>query len=102
MNVDDIVITRNNTKGIDSMKYLQKHVQTKNLGSLKYFLDIKVARSKKGTLLSQRKYVLDLFSEAGMLGCMSIDSSMEMNTKLLPNQEELLEDAERYKRLVKN
>ena len=44
--VDDIVITRDDTKGIDSLKkYLPKHFQTKDLGSLKYFSDIEVARS---------------------------------------------------------
>jgi len=44
--VDDIVITRDDTKGIDSLKkYLQKHFQTKYPGSLKYFLDIEVAYS---------------------------------------------------------
>jgi len=46
--VDDIMITRDDTKGTDSLKYLQKHFQTKDLGSLKYFLRIEVATSKKG------------------------------------------------------
>ena len=49
---DDIVITRDDTKGIDSLKYLQKYFPTKDLESLKYFLGIEVARSKKGILLS--------------------------------------------------
>jgi len=35
-----------------------------------------------------------------MLRCRSIDSPINVNTKLLPAQGELLEDAERYKRLV--
>ena len=72
-----------------SLKYLQKH-QTKDLGSLKYFLGIEVAWSKKSILLSQRKYVLDLLSEAGMLGCKSVDFSMDVNMKLLPNQRSFL------------
>ena len=70
-------------------------------GSLNCFLSIEVARSKKGILLSQRKYVLDFLSEAGMLACMSIGSPMDMNTKLLPDQGEFLENDRRYKRLVK-
>jgi len=70
--VNDIVITRNDTKEIDSLKkYLQKQFQTKNLGSLKYFLGIEVARSKKGILLSQKKYELALLLETVMLGCRS-------------------------------
>jgi len=58
--------------------------------------------SKKCILLSQRKYVLDLLLEAGMLGCRSIDSLMFVNTKLLADQEEFLEDAGRYKELGEN
>ena len=84
MSVDGIVITENDMKGIDSLKkYLQ---QTKDLGSLKYFLDIEVARFKKGILLSQRKYVFELLLEAKMLKCRSIDSSMDVNIKLSLDQ----------------
>ena len=88
--VDNIVITEDDTEGINSLKkYLQKKIQTKDLGSLKYFLGIEVARSKD-ILLSQRKYVLNLLSEAGMLGSKSIDSRMNVNTKLLPVSESFL------------
>ena len=41
-----------------------------------------------------------LLFEAGMLGCMSIVSSMDVNTKLLSDHRELLEDAGRYGRLI--
>ena len=54
----------------------------KDLGQLKYFLGIEVARSKNGVLLSQRKYVLDLLTETGMLDCKSVETPMEMNHKL--------------------
>jgi len=65
--VDDILITGDDTKGIDSLKkYLQKLIQTKDLRSLKYILGIEVARSKKGILLSRRKDILDLLSKARM------------------------------------
>jgi len=59
-----------------------------------------VARSKKGILLSQRKYIIDLLSDAGMLGCRIIGSLMDVNTKLLADQRKLLENVRRYKRLV--
>jgi len=77
------VIIEDDTEGIDSLK--KYFFQTKNLGSVKYFLDIEVARSKKSILLSQSKYVLYLLSEAEMLGCRSIDYPIDMNTKLLPD-----------------
>jgi len=38
------------------------------------------------------KYVLDLLSKAGMLECRNIDSLMDVNTKLLSDQGEILED----------
>ncbi|XP_028802411.1 uncharacterized protein LOC114757504 [Neltuma alba] len=67
--VDDIVITGSNMSGISSLKsFLNSHFQTKDLGPLKYFLGIEVLRSKKGILLTQRKYVLDLLKETGKLG----------------------------------
>ena len=46
--VEDIIITRDD-KGIDDLKiYLQNSFRTKDLGKLRYFLGIEVARSKKG------------------------------------------------------
>ena len=64
---------------------------SKDLDSLKQFLGIKVTRFKKGIFLSQRKYALDLLFEAWMLGCKSINSSMDVNTKLQPDQRSFLQ-----------
>jgi len=76
--VDDSAITGDDTTGIDSLKkYLRKHFQTNDLGSLEYFLGIEVAISKKGILLSRRKYVLDLLLEAGMLECRSWNARIQ-------------------------
>jgi len=59
--VDDIVITGNDTIGISQLKeHLCRHFQTKDLGSLKYFLGIEVAQSKDGVVISQRKYALEI------------------------------------------
>ena len=38
----------------------------KDLGALKYFLGVEVARNPEGIFLCQRKYVLDILSEAGL------------------------------------
>ncbi|GKD95403.1 retrovirus-related pol polyprotein from transposon TNT 1-94, partial [Tanacetum coccineum] len=63
--VDDIVITRNDKAGIKKLKsFIGTCFQTKDLGSLKYFLGIEVSRSSKGICLSQRKYCLDLLDDA--------------------------------------
>ena len=59
-----------------------------------------MVRFKKGILLSERKYVLDLSLKTGMLGCRSSDSPIDVNTKLLPDQRELIEDVGWYMRFV--
>ncbi|XP_020420805.1 uncharacterized protein LOC109949499 [Prunus persica] len=60
----------------------------KDLGDLNYFLGIEVARSTTGIFLSQRKYVLDLLTETGMLGCKPVDTSIEMNHKLCEDMDQ--------------
>ena len=99
--VDDIVITGNDQDGITQLKaHLFKHFQTKDLGLLRYFLGIEVAQSSSGIVLSQRKYVLDILEETGMLNCKPVDSPMDPNMKLLPGQGEPFTDPGRYRRLV--
>lgn len=47
---------------------LATEFEVKDLGQTRYFLGIEIARSKKGISVSQRKYILDLLSESGVLG----------------------------------
>ena len=90
--VDDIVITGNDQDDIVQLKkHLFHHFQTKDLGLLK---------SNSGNVISQRKYVLDILEETGMLDCKPIDSPMDPNVKLLLGQGEPLADPGRYRRLV--
>ncbi|PRQ38173.1 putative RNA-directed DNA polymerase [Rosa chinensis] len=74
--------------------------EMKDLGQLKYFLGIEVARSKKGILLSQRKYVLDLLAETGMLDCRPMERPIEMNHRLAIYPDQVPTDKGRYQRLV--
>lgn len=99
--VDDIVITGNDSGGIARLKqFLQHRFHTKDLGKLRYFLGIEVARSRTGIHLSQRKYVLDLLDEMGLLGARPVDTPMDPNQKLLKDEGGLFEDPSRYRRLV--
>jgi len=99
--VDDIVITGNDAEGMVQLKqHLFKHFETKDLGKLKYFLGIEVAQSKQGICISQRKYALDILEETGMLDCRPIDTPMDPNIKLVPEQGKLFSDPGRYRRLV--
>lgn len=99
--VDDIVITGDDQEGIQALKqHLFQHFQTKDLGSLHYFLGIEVAQSKSGIAICQRKYALDILEETGLLNCKPADTPMDPNVKLLPNQGEPYSDPGRYRRLV--
>jgi hypothetical protein len=71
------------------------------LGTLEYFLGIEVARSKHGILISQRKYILDLLKETGMLGCKATDNPVEVNVKLGECGKNPLVDKGKYQRLVR-
>jgi hypothetical protein len=98
--VDDIIMTGDDVNEITSLKaLLAQEFEIKDLGSMKYFLGMEVARSDKGIFISQRKYILDLLEETGMLGCKPADSPIEANHHLCSNVGELTEN-ERYQRLV--
>ncbi|GJS12476.1 ribonuclease H-like domain-containing protein [Tanacetum coccineum] len=72
--VDDIIITGNNIAEIEKFKiFLKSKFRIKELEKLKYFLGIEVVHTDKGICLNQRKYVLDLLSEYGMLSCKPVD-----------------------------
>ena len=75
-------------------------IKMKDLGPLKYFLGIEVARSSAGLFLCQRKYTLDIVFEAGILGAKPSGSPIEQNHKLDLANGALLTDLEAYRRLV--
>ena len=51
--MDDIVNTSSDSEGIELLKsHFSKHFHIKDLGILRYFLGIEVARSEEGILLS--------------------------------------------------
>ncbi|RVW74425.1 Retrovirus-related Pol polyprotein from transposon RE1 [Vitis vinifera] len=55
---------------------------------------------KEGNVVSQRKYILDLLKETGMLGCKPIDTPMDSQKKLGIEKESTPVDRGRYQRLV--
>ena len=99
--VEDIVMTSSDQDGIRKLKHhLFNHFQTKYLGKLMYFLGIEITQSNFGVVMSERKNVLDLWEEIGMLDCEPVDILMDSNVKLVPGHGELLRDPGRYRRLL--
>jgi hypothetical protein len=98
--VDDIIITGDVELEIACLKKnLSKEFEVKDLGHLKYFLGIEIARSLKGIVLSQRKYVLDLLDETCMLGCRPVATPIDLNHKLCAESSDPV-NKQRYQRLV--
>jgi hypothetical protein len=50
--VNDIVVTKNDHEEVHMLKYLAKEFENKDLGRLRYFLGIEVARLSKGIFIS--------------------------------------------------
>lgn len=78
---------------------LVKEFEIKDLGQLRYFLGMEIARSKKGIVVSQRKYTLDLLKETGTSGCKPADTPIEANVKLGEVKGGVHVDVGRYQRL---
>ncbi|XP_057956674.1 uncharacterized mitochondrial protein AtMg00810-like [Malania oleifera] len=96
-----MVITGNDPDCVAELKsVLDAKFGIKDLGSLKYFLGLEIARSKKGINLNQRKFALNILKETGMRGCKPINSPMEQQLKLSKDSRDLFTDLNKYRRLI--
>ncbi|KAG7599411.1 Reverse transcriptase RNA-dependent DNA polymerase [Arabidopsis suecica] len=99
--VDDIIISGSSLAIIEKFKcYVSDCFHMKNLGLLRYFLGIEVARNSTGFYLCQRKYTLDLLTTTGVLGAKPVAFPMVQNHKLALAKGKPLIDPTRYRRLI--
>jgi len=99
--VDDIVIASNDVVAVSRLiDVLHARFQLKDLGSLKFFLGLEIARTTDGISLSQRKYALEILEDIGFLASKPAKFPMEPNAKLSNNSGSPLSDPSSYRRLV--
>ena len=101
--VDDIVLLGNDLIEIQAItQLLDNAFKIKDLGDLRYFLGFEVARKPTGINLCQRKYALDILSDAGMLGSKPVSTPSDYATKLHQQSGTplSLEDASSFRRLI--
>lgn len=99
--VDDLIVSGNDSEAILRFKlYLHRCFHMKDLGRLKYFLGVEVARSPKGIYLCQRKYATDIILETGLLGAKPMSLPLEENHRLALAEGPLFSDPGCYRRLV--
>ena len=88
---------------------LHKQFKLKDLGELKFFLGIEVLRSSEGIILNQRKYILELIADAGLIGAKPASTPMKSNLRLTSVEHDqangysadaVLHDITSYQRLI--
>ncbi|WVZ08647.1 hypothetical protein V8G54_021993 [Vigna mungo] len=92
--VDDIVLTGNDLTEITHITHLlDTTFKIKDLGNLKFFLGLEVARNKEGISISQRQYTLDILKDEGYLNFKPVSTPCDYHTKLSTNSGQPLNDA---------
>ncbi|KAL4592837.1 hypothetical protein LXL04_005843 [Taraxacum kok-saghyz] len=81
-------------------KALSDQFKLKDLGNLRHFLGLEIARSKSGIFISQRQYTLKLLEDMGLLGAKPTQQPMDPKYKLTSFEGEILKDEFAYRRLI--
>ncbi|RVX07943.1 Retrovirus-related Pol polyprotein from transposon RE1 [Vitis vinifera] len=91
--VDDVLLASDSIMEIERLKtFLDAKFTIKDLGPLKYFLGLEVARSKTGISLCQRKYILDILEDTSLTGSKPAVFPMVSTLKLSANDTNFYED----------
>ncbi|CAL9007107.1 unnamed protein product, partial [Prunus brigantina] len=99
--VDDMIITGNDDDAIRNLKhFLGTCFKIKDLGPLKYFLGVEIARSKSGISFCQRKYTLDILEDAGLLGAKPTKTRPQNSVWINPNNSATLSPFPTARRLL--
>ncbi|XP_022889232.1 uncharacterized protein LOC111404697 [Olea europaea var. sylvestris] len=99
MERNDIVICGNDLPYNEQFKKtLDDQFKLKDLGVLKYFLGLEVARTSKGISICQRKYAIEILADVNYLGAKPTKSHLPHNLKLSKDGEEAIADASMYRR----
>ncbi|CAL1413854.1 unnamed protein product [Linum trigynum] len=99
--VDDLIFSGDNEELIQEAKdFLSRQFKVRDLGKLKYFLGLEVARSSSGISITQRKYCLDLLNDTGFLNGKPSKTPSDMKTRLSQCSDEPYKDPHQYKSLI--
>ncbi|CAM8909312.1 unnamed protein product [Rhodiola kirilowii] len=99
--VDDVILTGTSMKLIQDIKaFIHDRFKIKDLGTLKYFLGLEVARNSTGIFLHQKKYATDLLTEYDMVECKPVKTPLPTKHQLSLSTAELLPDPMIYRKMV--
>lgn len=78
--VDDIITTGSDLSGIASLvKALKDEFAIRDLGQANFFLGIEISSHQDGYILTQQKYILDIFQKARMHDAQPISMPLAIN-----------------------
>ena len=99
--MDDIIVAGPNNEVIHEVKaFLHSKFKLKDLGPLKFFLGIEIARSKAGIVLSQRQYTFQILEDYGFLDSKPVSTPMNPISSLNSEDGVPLEDVTQYQSLI--
>ena len=99
--VDDIIVAGSSASHSRQLIHdLSQQFKLRDLGVLKYFLGLEIARTSQGISLIPHKYALEMLTSTGMLGCKPTSTPMVPNLHLALKDGDLIDEPERYRSLV--
>ncbi|GKC96412.1 retrovirus-related pol polyprotein from transposon RE1 [Tanacetum coccineum] len=98
--VDDTLLAGNNQSLINSIKQLHETFSIKDLGSLHYYLGIKILRNSTGITMPQRKYALELLQSGQVLNEKPVITPIDPQSPLNDTTGTPLPDPSHYMTLV--
>lgn len=94
----DIILGSKNKDLINQFnESLSSQFKLKNLGNLQYFLNLEISKSTQGMVVSQRKFILELLEEYGVLSAKPSSTPVELNSKLVHDDNTTLQDPSVYR-----
>ena len=92
--VDDMIVMSEDTAGIANTRYLYRQFRMKDLGHLRYFLGLEIARE---ILISQQKYTYDIIDLAALTYTKTTYTPLGLHSKLFPSDGTPFADPTRYR-----